>query len=151
MCCFCNWWAIGIIWQHPSGPAKEKTAGTVRKNISAAPGCRDVSVYPKSPAEFAAKAANQVEIVFGRGVYVDENTAQAASVEFVRQRRINYARSRLQNLAEKAEGLFRQIKTAAERLLFFADIIFYGYKGFWMGMVDQSSITSWDISSMLWG
>ena len=53
------------------------------------------------------------------------------------------------------------MKTAAERLLFFAniifaniifaDIIFYGYKGFLMGMVDQSSITSWDISSMLWG
>ena len=28
---------------------------------------------------------------------------------------------------------------------------FYGYKGFLMGMVDQRSITSWDISSMLWG
>ena len=73
--------------------------------------------YPQSLAEFAAKAANKVKIVFGRGVYVDENTSQAASVEFVRQRRINYARSRLQNLAEKAEGLFRQIKTAAERLM----------------------------------
>ena len=33
----------------------------------------------------------------------------------------------------------------------FLRIFFYGYKGFLMGMVDQSSITSWDISSMLWG
>ena len=71
------------------------------------------SAYPaykllKSLAEFAAEAANKVQIVFGRGVYVDENTSQAASVEFGRQRRTNYARSRLQILAEKAEGLFRQ-------------------------------------------
>ena len=38
----------------------------------------------KSLAEFAASAANKVKRVFGRGVYVDENTSQAASVEFVR-------------------------------------------------------------------
>ena len=38
----------------------------------------------KSLAEFAAKAANQVKTVFGRGVYVDENTYQAACVEVVR-------------------------------------------------------------------
>ena len=35
-------------------------------------------------------------IVFDRGVYVGENTSQAASVEFVRRMRTNYARSRLQ-------------------------------------------------------
>ena len=81
-----------------------------------------VSYCLQSLAEFAAKAANKVEMVFGRGVYVDENTSQAASVEFVRYKRTNYARSRLQNLAEKAEGLFRQTQTAAERLLFFMDI-----------------------------
>ena len=61
-----------------------------------------------SLAEFAEEAANKVQIVFGRGVYVDENTSQAASVELVCQWQTNYARSRLQNLAEKAEGLFRQ-------------------------------------------
>ena len=54
----------------------------------------------KSLAEFAATAANKVKIVFGRGVYVDKNTSQAASVEFIRHVRINYARSRLQKLAE---------------------------------------------------
>ena len=66
----------------------------------------------ESLAEFAAEAANRVEIVFGRGVYVDENTSQAASVEFICHRRINYARSRLQELAEKAAGLFRQVLRA---------------------------------------
>ena len=50
-----------------------------------------------------------MEIVFGRGVYVDENTSQAASVEFVCQRQTNYARSRLQRSGEKTEGFFRQI------------------------------------------
>ena len=34
-----------------------------------------VSYCIQSLAEFAAKAANKVEMVFGRGVYVDENTA----------------------------------------------------------------------------
>ena len=57
--------------------------------------------------------ANEIETVFGRGVYVDENTSQDASVEIVRQRRTIYARSRLQNLAEKAGGLFRQSKPGA--------------------------------------
>ena len=55
-----------------------------------------------------------MEIVFGRGVYVDENTSQAASVEFVCQRQTNYARSRLQISGEKTEGFFRQ---AQNRLL----------------------------------
>jgi len=56
----------------------------------------------KNLAEFAAKAANKAQIVFGHGVYVDENSSQAASVEFVCRRQINYARSRLQKTGEKA-------------------------------------------------
>ena len=62
----------------------------------------------KSFAEFAASAANKVKSIFRRGVYLAENTFQAASVEFVRLRRTNCARSRLQKLAEKPEGVFRQ-------------------------------------------
>ena len=42
-----------------------------------------------------------MEIVFGRGVYVDENTSHAAGVEFVCERQINYARSRLQRTGGK--------------------------------------------------
>ena len=78
----------------------------------------------KSLAEFAAEEANEVLIVFGRGVYVDENTSQAASVELVRHWRTNYARSRLLKLAEKAEGLFRQVQC---RIRNFAYPAYYFY------------------------
>ena len=37
-------------------------------------------------------------MIFAGGVYVSENTSQAASVEFVGHRHTNYARSRLQAL-----------------------------------------------------
>ena len=86
----------------------------------------------QSPVSQTVKKASQSSLrmqriksktIFGRGapqggfscpcgaihlLYVDENTFQAASVEFVRQRRTNYARSRLQKLAESPEGVFRQ-------------------------------------------
>ncbi len=38
------------------------------------------SACRKSFAEFSAAAENKIEIIFGRGVYVDKNTAQAACV-----------------------------------------------------------------------
>ena len=65
---------------------------------------------------FAAEGAKENEIIFCRGVYLAENTAQAASVEFVRQRRTNYARGRLQNLAKKPEGIFRQTQIPSVRM-----------------------------------
>ena len=43
----------------------------------------------------------EIGIIFCRGVYLAENTSQAASVEFVRLRRTNYARSSLQNPVKK--------------------------------------------------
>ena len=58
-------------------------------------------------AEFTATAVNEIKIIFCQGVYLAENTSQAASVEFVCLRQTNYARSRLQKLSEKAKGLFR--------------------------------------------
>ena len=60
----------------------------------------------KSLAEFAAEAANKVKVVFGRGMYVDKNTSQAASVEFVCCRQTNYARSRLQESGGKSRRDF---------------------------------------------
>jgi len=65
-----------------------------------------ISNCPKCLAEFAAEAANKIKILFGRGVYVDENTSQAASVEFVRLWRTTYARSRLQTTGGKAQRAF---------------------------------------------
>ena len=39
----------------------------------------------KSFAEFSAEAENKLKIIFCRGVYLAENTSQAASVRVVRQ------------------------------------------------------------------
>jgi len=60
-----------------------------------------VSAFQKSLAEFAARRRQRNEIIFSRDMRVRENTSQAASVEFVRLRRTNYARSRLQAFCRK--------------------------------------------------
>ena len=57
--------------------------------------------FTVSLAEFAAHMRQRNWIIFCRGVYLAENTSQAASVEFVRRRRTNYARSSLQNPVKK--------------------------------------------------
>ena len=60
-----------------------------------------------------------MEIIFCRGMYLVENSAQTASVEFVRYQRINYARSGLQSLAEKPVRDFSTVsKGEANRLSF---------------------------------
>ena len=67
------------------------------------------SVSKKCLAEFAAAAANKVKSIFDRGVYLGENTSQAASVRVVRRRRTRSACSRLQKTVEKPHmGDFRQ-------------------------------------------
>ena len=66
------------------------------------------SDYLKKPRRVRRSAANKVKIIFGRGTYVDKNTSQTASVEFVCLWQTNYARSGLPRLAEKPEGIFRQ-------------------------------------------
>ena len=58
-----------------------------------------------------ATARGRTGIIFCRGVYLAENTYQAASVEFVRRRRTNYARSRLQPFCRKSpKGVFDSLK-----------------------------------------
>ena len=81
------------------------------------------SACQKSFAEFAASAANPFKFIFRRGVYLAENTSQAASVEFVRQWRTNYARSSLKNLLESPKGVFRQSKAGTEVPAFWYGII----------------------------
>ena len=56
---------------------------------------------PKASQPFAAAAAKRSPIIFFGDMCGEENTAQAASVKFVRRRRANYARSRLQPLYQK--------------------------------------------------
>ena len=61
------------------------------------------------PAQHVKKASQSLPpaggkgilIIFCRGVYLTENTTQAASVRFVRQRRTNRARGRLQSFCQK--------------------------------------------------
>ena len=60
----------------------------------------------------------KIQIIFCRGVYLAENTSQAASVEFVCNGQTNYARSRLPKLSKKAEGLFRQAQSRSKERLF---------------------------------
>ena len=55
--------------------------------------------------------------IFCRGVYLAENTYQTASVEFVCCQQTNYARSSLEKLAEKPEGIFRQVQQRSRFLL----------------------------------
>ncbi len=55
----------------------------------------------KSLAEFSPKAKRESKSIFRRGVYLAENSYQAASVEFVRYQRTNYARSRLQTIYQE--------------------------------------------------
>ena len=84
----------------------------------------------KKPRRVRCVSSEKDSIIFCRGapqggfscpfgaihlLYLAENTSQAASVEFVRLRRTNYARSRLQKLAEKPEGVFRQAQIAVRR------------------------------------
>ncbi len=54
----------------------------------------------KASQSFLRKQKRKSKFVFDRGVYLGKNTSQAASVELVRRRRTNYARSRLQKTDE---------------------------------------------------
>ena len=69
-----------------------------------------VQLVKKASQSSPPKGGEKNEIIFCRGVYLAENTSQAASVEFVRLKRINYARSRLQIFVEKPSKVFRQSK-----------------------------------------
>ena len=72
------------------------------------------SLCQKSLAEFAARRRQRNKIIFSRDMCVRENTARAASVEFVRHRRTNYARSRPQTFCRKnPEGFSDSLKAKA--------------------------------------
>ena len=68
------------------------------------------SVHPKASQSFANGAAKESPIIFSGDMCGGENTAQAASVEFVRRRRINYARSRLQAFCRKTRRFSDRLK-----------------------------------------
>ena len=51
-----------------------------------------------------------MKFVFGRGVYVDKNTAQTASVEFFAEGKQIMHAADCKKLSEKPGGVFRQVK-----------------------------------------
>ena len=71
---------------------------------------KHISQIPEKASQNFCVSKNILINILCQGVYLAQNTSQAASVEFGRQWQPNYARSRLPNLAEKAEGLFRQAR-----------------------------------------
>ena len=59
---------------------------------------------------FAVNTANGVQMVLHQGVYLTQNTSQAASVEYVRLRRTYSARSRLQYSVGKPRRGFSTVR-----------------------------------------
>ena len=72
----------------------------------------------KCLAEFAARRRQRNKIIFSRDMCVRENTSRAASVEFVRHRRTNYARSRPQAFCRKNPEGFSTVSSRPPGLLF---------------------------------
>ena len=80
------------------------------------------SACQKSLAEFAARRRQRNKIIFSRDMCVRENTARAASVEFVRHRRTNYARSRPQAFCRKNPEGFSTVSDRPRGRSLFAGI-----------------------------
>ena len=71
--------------------------------------CPSLQLVKKASQSLPPLAANRVQSVFCRGVYVAENTSQTASVEFVPHWGTNYARSRLPKFVGKAQRGFSTV------------------------------------------
>ena len=63
---------------------------------------RCFQLVKKASQSLPPAGGKECEIIFSGDMCGGENTAQAASVEFVRRRRTNYARSRLQTPVSKS-------------------------------------------------
>ena len=76
----------------------------------------------KEPRRVCARRRKESPAIFFGDMCGEENTSQAASVEFVRRRRTNYARSRLQPLCQKGflfDSLKRRLSRFRDRRLVF--------------------------------
>ena len=83
-------------------------------SLSAAGMCPRRFILSKMASQsFASADAKSILSVFCRDMCVAENTYQAASVEFVRRWRANYARSRLRSLCRKNPSVFPTVSSAA--------------------------------------
>ena len=76
----------------------------------------------KKASQSLRPQAQRSPIIFFGDMCGEENTSQAASVEFVRRRRTNYARSRLHPLCQKGflfDSLKRRLSRSRDRRLVF--------------------------------
>ena len=83
---------------------------------------RRLSRLIKKASQSLRLRAQRSPIIFFGDMCGEENTSQAASVEFVRRRRTNYARSRLQPLCQKGflfDSLKRRLSRFRDRRLVF--------------------------------
>ena len=83
---------------------------------------RRLSRLIKKASQSSRPQAQRSPIIFFGDMCGEENTSQAASVEFVRRRRTNYARSRLQPLCQKGflfDSLKRRLSRFRDRRLVF--------------------------------
>ena len=72
---------------------------------------RELQRVKKASQSLPPAGGKEILIIFCRGVYLTENTYQAASVRFVRQGRTNRARGRLQSFCQKrAKPFFDSLK-----------------------------------------
>ena len=90
---------VGILAEPPGPEFHSSVLSSRRRDEDPSPprSCGRVVVLL---IDFFRRRSGGMESVFGRGVYVAENTAQPASVEFVRFQRANYARSGLPPLVK---------------------------------------------------
>ena len=84
----------------------------------------DMSAYKKA-SQSSRPQTRKVGIIFSRDLCVRENISQAASVEFVRLRRTNYARSRLQALCRKIPKEFSTVSYIPEAKGIASGMFFY--------------------------
>ena len=100
-------------WHRSSGRGNGITvARDATKNRPYGSPCGRLQRVKKVSQSLPPAGGKKSEIIFSRDMCVRENTAQAASVEFVRHRHTNSARSRLQPLCRKTLRVFRQSETA---------------------------------------
>ena len=76
-----------------------------------------LSACQKSLAEFAAISGEDVSIIFGRGVYVDENTSRPANVRIGRCWRTMSALRQGANFLSKNPQVFRQSQSTETDLV----------------------------------
>ena len=73
-------------------------------------------------------AANKIQKVFCRGVYLAENTSQAASVEFVPPAGGQIMRAAdCKNLSQSPEGVLRQSEKSTEAMLRYFFLSYFAF------------------------